>query len=80
MGAIDAAVIAARLLRWLPGKSAQAVPAMAVPRSIGDRMKLGLARWLVWGALAVAILLVTVYLQADHNLEPAARSGGTTQQ
>jgi hypothetical protein len=53
---------------------------MAVPRSIGDRMKLGLAPWLVWGALAVAILLVTVYLQADHNLEPAVRGGGTTQQ
>src|SRR3979409_2155898 len=68
-----AAAIAGRLLRWLPGKSAQAVPAMAVPRSIGGRMKLGLAPWLVWGALAVAILLVTVYLQADHNLEPAAR-------
>jgi hypothetical protein len=73
--AADAAIIAERLLRWLPGKSAQ-----AVPRSIGDRMKLGLAPWLVWGALAVAILLVTVYLQADHNLEPAARGGGTTQQ
>jgi hypothetical protein len=78
--AADAAAIAARLLRWLPGKSTQAVPAMAVPRSIGDRMKLGLAPWLVWGALAVAILLVTVYLQADHNLEPAVRGGGTTQQ
>jgi hypothetical protein len=43
-------------------------------------MKLGLAPWLIWGALAVAILLVTVYLQADHNLEPAVRGGGTTQQ
>jgi hypothetical protein len=78
--ASDAGAIAARLLNWLPGKSAPAVPATAVRRSVGDRMKLGFAPWLVWGALAVAILLVTVYLQADHNLEPATRAGGTTQQ
>ncbi len=78
--ASDAGAIAARLLNWLPGKSAPAVPAMAVRRSVGDRMKSGLAPWLIWGVLAVAILLVTVYLQADHNLEPVARGGGTTQQ
>ena len=78
--ASDAAAIAARLLKWLPGKSAKAIPAMVVRRSIGDRMKLGFAPWLVWGALAVAILLVTVYLQADHHLEPGTRAGGTTQQ
>ena len=61
------------------GKSVKAVPTVTVRRSIGDRLKLGVAPWLVWAALAVAILVVTVYLQADHNLEPAAR-GGTTQQ
>jgi hypothetical protein len=76
----DAGTIAARLLNWLPGKSTPAVPAMAVPRNVGGRMKSGFAPWLVWGALAVAILLVTVYLQADHNLEPGTRAGGTTQQ
>jgi hypothetical protein len=78
--ASDAGAIAARLLNWLPGKSVPAVPATAARRSVGDRMKVGFAPWLVWGALAVAILLVTVYLQADHNLEPATRAGGTTQQ
>ncbi|MGZ5904506.1 MAG: hypothetical protein ACXWLB_03855 [Reyranella sp.] len=78
----DAGAIAARLLKWLPGKSAKAVPppARVVPRSVGERMKLVIAPWMVWAALVVAILLVTVYLQADHNLEPAARGGGTTQQ
>jgi hypothetical protein len=78
--ASDAGAIAARLLNWLPGKSAPAVPATAVRPSVGDRRKSGFAPWLVWGALAVAILLVTVYLQADHNLEPGTRTGGTTQQ
>ena len=51
-----------------------------IRRSIGDRLKLGVAPWMVWAALVVAILVVTVYLQADHNLEPAARGGSTTQQ
>jgi hypothetical protein len=77
--AADAGAIAARLLKWLPGKSVKAVPTVPVRRSIVDRLKLGVAPWLVWAALAVAILGVTVYLQTDHNLEPATR-GGTTQQ
>ena len=78
--ATDAGAIAARLLKWLPGKSAPVLPpARTVHRSIGDKMKVGFAPWLVWAALAVAILVATVYMQADHNLEPAAR-GGTTQQ
>jgi hypothetical protein len=77
--AADAGAIAQRLLKWLPGKSVKAVPAVAVRRGVGDWLKLGAASWLVWAALVVAILGVTVYLQADHNLEPAAR-GGTTQQ
>ena len=78
--AADSEAIAQRLLSWLPGKSTKAVPAVAVKRSLADRMKLGFAPWLVWSALALAVLLVTVYLQADHNLEPAPRAGGTTQQ
>ncbi|MEA2844950.1 MAG: hypothetical protein QOG78_231, partial [Rhodospirillaceae bacterium] len=78
--ASDSEAIAQRLLNWLPGKSIKAVPSVAVKRSIADRIKLGLAPWLVWGALAIAVFLVTVYLQADHNLEPAPRGGGTTQQ
>jgi hypothetical protein len=78
--AADSEAIAARLLSWLPGKSTKAVPAVAVKRSLADKMKLGFAPWLVWGALTLAVLLVTVYLQADHNLEPAPRGGGTTQQ
>ena len=80
--AADAGAIAARLLKWLPGKSAKAAPppARVASPSVGERMKLVIAPWMVWGVLVVAILLVTVYLQTDHNLEPAARGGGTTQQ
>ena len=78
--ASDSEAIAQRLLNWRPGKSIKAVPSVAVKRSVADRIKLGLAPWLVWGALAIAVFLVTVYLQADHNLEPAPRASGTTQQ
>jgi hypothetical protein len=78
--ASDAEAIAQRLLNWLPGKSTKAVPSVAVKRSVADRIKLSLAPWLVWGALGLAVLVVTVYLQADRNLEPAPRGGGTTQQ
>jgi len=59
--AADAAAIAARLLAVAAGQSAQAVPAMAVPRSNWRQDEAGPLRpgWL--GArLAVAILLVTV--------------------
>jgi hypothetical protein len=78
--ATDSEAIAARLLNWLPGKSIKAVPRVAVKRGLADRMKLGFTPWLVWAALALAVLLVTVHLQADRNLEPVPRGGGTTQQ
>ena len=78
--AADSEAIAARLLSWLPGRSTKAVPQVAVKRSLADSVKLGFAPWLVWGALALAVLLVTVYLQADHNLESAPRGATTTQQ
>jgi len=78
--ASDSEAIAQRLLNWLPGKSTKAVPSVAVKPSIGERIKSGYTAWLVWGALAVAVLVVTVYLQTDHNLEPAPRASGTTQQ
>ena len=54
--AADSEAIAQRLLNWLPGKSTKAVPAVAVKRSLADRMKLGFAPWLVWSALALAVL------------------------
>src|SRR5216683_1207019 len=77
---VDPWLEAARLADLSKEAALQAFTATIAKLPEGDRMKLGLAPWLVWGALAVAILLVTVYLQADHNLEPAARGGGTTQQ
>ena len=77
--AADSEAIAARLLSWLR-KDTKAVPQVAVKRSLADSVKLGFAPWLVWGALVLAVLLVTVYLQADHNLEFAPRGATTTQQ
>ena len=46
----------------------------------GAQMKQGLATGLFWGVLAVALLLLTLYMQGDNNLEPASGAGATTQQ
>jgi hypothetical protein len=72
--------IAARLVNWLPARSAAAVPAVHAKRIEGSRMgpentKARRATvWLVWGGLLLASLLFTLYLQDDNHLEPDAQS------
>jgi hypothetical protein len=80
--ASDSEAIAARLVNWLPGRSAVAIPSMPAGRGGGEKIKMksGLATGLFWGGLAVALLLLTLYLQDDNNLEPAPRAGVQTQQ
>jgi len=46
----------------------------------GAEMKQGMATGLFWGVLAVALLLLTLYMQGDNNLEPASGAAATTQQ
>jgi len=80
--ASDSEAIAARLVNWLPGRSAPPIPSSAAVR-VRDEMKSskssGLTVWLVGGALFVAALCLTLYMQPDQNLEaPANRQ--TTQQ
>ncbi|OFW99640.1 MAG: hypothetical protein A3D94_12720 [Alphaproteobacteria bacterium RIFCSPHIGHO2_12_FULL_66_14] len=83
--ASDSGVIATRLVDWLPGRSAPAVPlpmSSPVSSSRVDASKTGslaAGRWLVWGAVAVAVVCLTLYLQPDNNLEPAARAGVSMQ-
>jgi hypothetical protein len=87
--ASESAAIAARLVDCLPARSAPAVPSLkdrapkgrapTVERSEGNKMKSGRERWLVWGAVFVAILTLTLYLQPDNNLEPTSGTGVSTQ-
>ena len=75
----DAGAIAARLVDWLPGRSAPAVPSPAARSVEGGRTKPGPERWLVWGVVFVAALLMTLYLQPGNDLEPASGAGVSTQ-
>lgn len=54
--ASESEVIAARLVNWLPGRSALAIPSVEAPAIGGEKTKSELATWLVWGLLAVALL------------------------
>ena len=82
--ASDSEAIATRLVNWLPGRSALAIPAVEAGRSGGEKTKIktkvGFATGLFWGVLAAALLLLVLHLQADNNLEPARAAGVTTQQ
>jgi hypothetical protein len=78
--ATESGAIAARLVAWLPGRSAVAVPSAKAARVRGAEMKQGMATGLLWGMLAVALLLLTLYMQGDNNLEPASGAAATTQQ
>ncbi len=73
--ASESGAIATRLVDWLPGRSAPAVPspkARAPEDGTAQAGSLTAGRWLVWGVLAVAVLSLTLYLQPDNNLEPAS--------
>ena len=84
--AAESGAIAARLVAWLPGRSASAKVAAAAPSAKAARvggaqmMRQGLATGLFWGVLAVALLLLTLHMQGDNNLEPAPGAAATTQQ
>jgi hypothetical protein len=85
--ATESGAIAARLVAWLPGRSASAVPSAKAARVSakaahvgGAEMKQGLTTGLFWGVLAVALLLLTLYMQGDNNLEPDSGAAATTQQ
>jgi hypothetical protein len=76
------AAIAARLVSWLPGRSAAPVPAVQARAIEGSRMEPGNTKarratvWLVWSALLLAAFLLVLYLQVDNHLEPAAAPAG----
>jgi hypothetical protein len=80
------AAIAARLVRWLPIRSAPtATPAghtkpIETSRMSEEKSKPRLAAALLWGGLAVAAMFFMLYGQDDNNLEPGGRSDTQTEQ
>ena len=78
--ASDSEAIATRLVNWLPGRSAQAIPSVEARLIGGKKMKSGFATWLVWGVLAVALLFLGLHLISDNNLEFGRGTGVSTQQ
>ncbi len=78
--ASESEAIAARLVSWLPGRAAPAIPSPAIGRAGSNKSRSGPPAWLVWSVLFVALLSLTLYLQADRNLESLPSGGPTTQQ
>jgi hypothetical protein len=80
--ASESEAIAARLVNWLPGRSAGAIPSVPAGRSGGEKIKMmsGFATWLVWGVLAAALLFLGLHLLGDNNLEFGRGAGVSTQQ
>ena len=79
--ASDAEAIAARLVDSLPLRSGPPIPSMAVRRA-GGRTEMknpGFPAWLAWSSLFVAVLVLTLYLQPDRNLEAPKDRETTTQ-
>ena len=81
--ASDAETIAARLVDWLPSRSARPIPSAAPSSAAGPvRGSMNNSRfvvWMGWGALFVVALLLALYLQPDRNLE-SPQNRDTTQQ
>ena len=79
--ASDAEAIAARLVDSLPLRSGPPIPSMAV-RCAGGRIEKknpSFPAWLALSSLFVAVLVLTLYLQPDRNLEPPQGRETTTQ-
>jgi hypothetical protein len=64
--AAESDAIAARLVNWLPGLSAQIILPAEAPRK---KTTMGYVTALAWAALAAALLLFTLHLLSDNNLE-----------
>ena len=66
--ASESEAIAARLVNWLPARSALAIPSVEATPIGGEKMKSGFATWLVRGVLAVALFFVGLHLLGNNNL------------
>ena len=66
--ASEAEAIAARLVNWLPARSALAIPSVEATAIGGEKLKSGFATWLVRGVLAVAPFFVGLHFLVNNNL------------
>jgi hypothetical protein len=67
--------IAARLVNSLPGQSAQIIVPQKAGHTGGRKTTKGSVTALAWGALAAALLLLTLHLFSDNNLEFSPEAG-----
>jgi hypothetical protein len=84
--ASESEAIAARLVNWLPERSAAAIPSVGGRRAAGavlaasEMIQPRAATWLTWGVLAVAVLFLGLHLFSDHDLALGRGTGVSTQQ
>ena len=78
--ASESEAIAARLVNWLPGRSAAVIPSVEAAPIGGERIKAGFATWLVRGVLAIALLFLGLHLVGDNNFEFGRGAAASTQQ
>lgn len=67
--ASDSEAIATRLVDWLPGQSAQIILPAKAGRTESKKTTMGYVTALAWAGLAAALLLFTLHLFSDNNLE-----------
>ena len=77
--ASESEAIAVRLVNWLPGQSAQAIPPLEAAHIGGKQTTLGYVKALAWVVLAAALLFFTLHLLSDNNLEFSRDAGVSTQ-
>jgi hypothetical protein len=76
----DSEAIAARLVNWLPGRSASPIVPSPSGRTRVQMKSTRPSTWLIGGAVFVALLFPAIYLQPDHSLEAPGDRGRMTQQ
>ena len=78
--ASESEAIAARLVNWLPGRSALAIPLVEATLIRSKKMRSRIATVLSWIVLAAVLLFLGLHLLGDNNLEFRRGADMSTQQ
>jgi hypothetical protein len=82
----DSETIAARLVNWLPERSAEVIPSVGGKRTAGatvaasEMIQVRAMTWLIWTVLAVTVLFVVLHILGDQDLNVGHSAGVPTQQ